>query len=121
MSYYVVESYDFAVDHGGRSSQGVVGEYKGSEKIYLHVLPLTDAEIATLGPRVDEDNNRQHARLALPRDEVFWIGVDGEVAWPGIYRPRITSACGMVDDKPRPAALSEEDLGRLRKAGVKGI
>jgi hypothetical protein len=121
MSYYVVESYDFAVDHGGRASRGVVGDYKGSEKIYLHVLPLTDAEITKLSPRVDEDGNLQHARLALPRDEVFWIGVDGEVAWPGIHRPRITSRCDLVDDRPRPVALSADDLGRLRKAGVPGV
>jgi hypothetical protein len=121
MSFYVVESHSFTVDHGGRSSQGVVAEYKGSEKIYLHVLPLTDAEIGKLAPRVDEDGNVEHARLALPRNEEWWIAVEGEAAWPKLYRPKITSRCENVGTKPRPAPISAEDLDRLRKSGVPGI
>ena len=121
MALYVVESNLFAVDHLGRESQGAIGEYKGREKIYLHVLDVGDAEIAKLKTRVDEDGNKQHDRLALPNVEEWWFAVEGEVAWPGIYRPRITSRCSDVDSNPRPAPLSEEDAGRLRKAGVKGV
>jgi hypothetical protein len=121
MAYYVVESYSFAVDHGGRSSQGVIGEHKGKEKIYLHVLPVTDAEVAKLLARVDDDGNKQHDRLALPGNDEWWFAVEGEVAWPGIYRPRLTSHCTDVAAKPRPAPLPAEDLARLVKAGLKGI
>ena len=121
MSYYVVESHEFSVDHNGRSSQGALGENKGSEKIYLHVLSLTDADLAKLAVRVDDNGNKQHDRLALPGRDDFWVAVEGEVAWPKIFRPRITSRCENVGTKPRPAAISEEDLERLRKAGVKGI
>lgn len=121
MSLYVVESYQFAVEHGGRDSQGVVGENKGSEKIYLHVLPLTEAEVAKLAVRVDEDGNRQHGRLALPGRDDFWVAVEGEVAWPRLHRPRITSRCDDVGTKPRPVPLSDEDLARLRKAGLQGV
>jgi hypothetical protein len=121
MALYVVESNMYAVDHNGRESQGVVGEHKGREKIYLHVLEVSDAEIGKLQTRVDEDGNKQHDRLTLPRVEEWWFAVEGEVAWPGIYRPRITSKCDDVDTKPRPASLSTEDAERLKKAGVKGI
>src|SRR5262245_45730924 len=109
MSFYVCESYEFSVDHGGRDSQGAVGESKGSEKIYLHVLPLTDAEVARLAVRVDEHGNRQSDRIALPGRDDFWIAVEGEVAWPKIHRPRITSRCEDVGTKPRPIPLSAED------------
>jgi hypothetical protein len=121
MTFYVVESHSYSVDHGGRSSAGVVGEYKGQEKLYLHVLPITDAEIAQLAPRIDEDGNKQHDRLALPRNEEWWVAVEGEATWPGVLRPKITSRCADVGTKPKPAPLSSEDLDRLRKAGVKGI
>jgi hypothetical protein len=121
MAFFVAESNSYSVDHGGRSSAGVVGEHKGKEKIYLHVLPITDAEIAQLAPRLDEDGNKQHDRLALPRNEEWWIAVEGEAAWPGVLRPRITSHCTDVAARPRPAPLSAEDVDRLRKAGVKGI
>lgn len=121
MTFYVCESYEPFVDHGGRESQGALGENKGSEKIYLHVLPLSDAEIKKLAVRVDENGNRQSDRLALPGRDDFWIAVEGEVAWPKIYRPRITSRCEDIATKPRPAPLSAEDLDRLRKAGVKGL
>lgn len=121
MSLYVCESYEFSVEHNGRESQGVIGENKGSEKIYLHVLDLTDADVTKLAVRVDEDGNKQHDRLALPRRDDFWVAVEGEVAWPKLYRPRITSRCENVGSKPKPAAISAEDLDRLRKAGVKGL
>jgi len=47
--------------------------------------------------------------------------VEGEVAFPKLYRPRITSRCEDIGSKPRPAPLSTEDLERLRKSGVAGI
>jgi hypothetical protein len=121
MAFYLAESNSYSVEHGGRSSAGVVGEYKGKEKIYLHVLPITDAEIAKLSTRVDEDGNKQHDRLALPRNEEWWIAVEGEAAWPGVIRPRITSRCADVATKPRPVPLTDEELGRLRKAGLAGV
>jgi hypothetical protein len=121
MGYYVVESHTWSVDHAGRTSEGMIGEHKGKEKIYLHVLPVADADIGKLTVRVDEDGNKQHDRLALPGNEDWWFAVEGEAAWPGIYRPRITSRCTDVAVKPRPAPLSAEDLDRLRKAGVKGL
>lgn len=121
MAFYLAESNSYAVEHGGRSSAGVIGEHKGKEKIYLHVLPVTDAEIATLSPRVDEDGNKQHDRLALPRNEEWWIAVEGEAAWPGVLRPRITSHCTDIGTKPKPVPLSADDLGRLRKAGLAGV
>ncbi len=121
MSLYVVESYEFSVEHNGRESQGVVGENKGSEKIYLHVLDLGAADLAKLAVRVDDAGNKQHDRLAIPGRDDFWVAVEGEVAWPKIYRPRITSRCDNVGSKPVPAPLSAEDQARLVKAGVKGI
>ncbi len=121
MSFYVVESYDFRVDHGGRESQGVLGENKGSEKIYLHVLALTDADLKKLAVRVDDNGNKQHDRLAIPGRDDFWVAVEGEVAWPKIYRPRITSRCESIGTRPVPVPLSAEDTDRLVKAGVKGL
>jgi hypothetical protein len=120
MARYLVESSDFSVDHAGRASQGVIGEHKGKEKIYLHVLDVGDADLQKLAPRVDEHGNAQHDRLSLPTVEEWWFAVEGEAAWPGVYRPRLTSRCADVATKPRPEALSEEDGGRLRKAGWKG-
>jgi len=121
MAFYIVESHDFAVDYRGRQSQGVVGESKAKEKIYLHVLEVPDAELGKLATRVDDDGNMQSDRLALPRVEEWWFAVEGEHAWPNLYRPRLTSRCEDVATRPRPAPLSEEDVERLRKAGVKGI
>ncbi len=121
MSFYVVESYEFSVEHNARESQGVVGENKGSEKIYLHVLELTGPDLAKLAVRVDDAGNKQHDRLALPGRDDFWVAVEGEVAWPKLYRPRITSRCDAVGSRPVPVPLSPDDLDRLRKAGVKGI
>lgn len=122
MGWYVVESYQYAIEHGGRDSEGAIGEPKGSEKIYLHVLSLTDREIAQLKPRLDEHGNKQHDRLALPRNEEWWIAVEGEISWPKIHRQKILSRCVQREDGGwQPAALSEEDLGRLRQVGVRGI
>ena len=124
MALYVCESYDHAVDHGGRASIGVLGEPLSplvKEKIYLHVLPLSDAELRRLGPRKDEDGNAQHARLALPNDDVFWIAVQGEIAYPRVFRPRVTSTCVDGPKGPAPSPLSDEDLERLRKAGIQGL
>ncbi len=89
MAYYLVESYHHVVDHK-TATRGALGEHvsrgsgaaKSSEKIYLHVIEIADAEIAKLGPRVDEDGNKQHDRLALPRNEDWWVAVEGEHAWP---------------------------------------
>ena len=47
--------------------------------------------------------------------------VEGEAAWPNLYRPRITSRCEDVATRPRPAPLAAEDLERLKKAGIKGL
>ena len=121
MAWYIAESYEFSVDHGGRESQGVVGDHKGSEKLYLHVLSITDDEIARLRPRVDDDGNTQHARLALPRNDAWWIATEGEAAWPNLHRPRLVSRCDLGQAKPRPVPLSADDLARLAKAGVRGI
>jgi hypothetical protein len=117
MPHYVVESHDFTVVHGSQTSQGVVGEYKGKEKIYLHVLSLPDVEIKALKPRVDDDGNVEHARLALPRNQEWWIAVEGEVAWPRIVRPRIVSRCEVVGNVPTPLPLTPEELARLGKGG----
>src|SRR3954468_22839232 len=105
MAFYIVESYEFSVDHGGRDSKGAIGEYKGSEKIYLHVLPVTDAELGKLKPRVDDNGNVEHARLALPGNDVWWIAVDGEVFWPKLVRPRLRSTCDLASGKPVPVAV----------------
>lgn len=120
MARYLVESNSFSIDHAGKESQGVVGEYKGKEKIYLHVIEVDDKDLQKLSPRVDESGNKQHDRLVLPRVDEWWFAVEGEAAWPGVYRPKLTSRCADVETKPRPAPLSDEDLGRLRKAGWKG-
>ena len=66
--------------------------------------------------------NKQHDRLALPRNEEWWIAVEGEVSWPKIHRQKISSRCVQREDGGwQPVALSEEDLGRLRQVGVRGI
>ena len=118
MTYYLVESYFHRVEHGGRSSAGVLGEHKGREKIYLHVLPIADGELGALAPRVDEDGNKQHDRLALPRNEDWWVAVAGDVSWPRVVRPKMVSHCTDVALRPRPAPLSSDDLQSLRKSGV---
>ena len=115
---YIVESYDYQVLHDGRTTDGVVGEGPGAEKIYLHVIAISDADIATLSPREDEHGNRQHDRLALPRNEEWWIAVDGERRWPRIPRPRIVSRCSLDGGVPKPAPVTEEEAVALRKQGV---
>jgi hypothetical protein len=121
MLWTIAESYDFEVQHRGRQSLGVVADHAGREKLYLHVLELGDDDLGALGPRVDEDGNRQHDRLALPRNEEWWIAVEGEAFWPKLVRPKLRSCCTYVATKPRPAALSADDLARLRAAGVAGL
>jgi hypothetical protein len=121
MVWHLVESSDYTIEHRGRRSEGVVAEAKGSEKIYLHVVALTGDDIARLAPRIDENGNKEHARLALPREEAWWVAIDGEAFWPKLYRPRVASRCVEEGGVWRPVALSPDDLDRLRKAGVRGI
>jgi hypothetical protein len=121
MGWYLVESGDYTIEHGGRESAGVVAESKASETIYLHVITLTDAEIDKLGAPTDEHGNKRHDRLALPRNEAWWVAIEGEAFWPKLYRPRIASRCAEQGGRYRPVPLPEEDLKRLRQAGVKGI
>lgn len=119
MAKYLTESYDYLVDHGGRRSEGVVGDHRGSEKLYLHVVEVSDAEIGQLTARVDENGNKQHDRLALPRNEEWWVAVDGEARWPKIGGYKLVSCCA-VDGTgiPTPRPLSEDDLARLAQEGV---
>ncbi len=119
MSLYLVESYDYEVLHGSQQSTGVVGEHRGKEKLYLHILSLSDAESRERKPREDDNGNKQHDRLALPFHEEWWIAVEGEAAWPKIYRPKLTSHCQDTGVKPKPAPLGDDDLERLKKAGAK--
>jgi hypothetical protein len=124
MALYVCESYDHAVDHGGRSSQGVLGEPLSpqiKEKIYLHVLPLSDDDVKRLGARRDDDGNAQHGRLCLPGDDAFWVAVEGEVAYPKVFRPRVVSKCADGPKGPVPVPLAADELERMRKAGVSGL
>ena len=118
MTLYVCESASHSVEHRGHVSAGVLGEQRGTEHVYLHVLALPDADVAALAPRVDEHGNTEHARLALPRNEDWWVALDGEVCWPKLHRPRISSRCDLSTGSPRPVPLSEEDAARLRKLGV---
>lgn len=67
MGWYVVESYQYAIEHGGRDSEGAIGE-------------------------------------------------------PKVHRQKISSRCAQREDGGwQPAPLSEEDLGRLRQVGVRGL
>ncbi len=115
---YVVESGFFEVEHGAQRSRGVAGSGGGGEKLYLHVLSLSEGEIAKLGPRVDEEGNKQHARLALPGNEEWWVALEGEVAWPGTHRPRVVSSCDLSGAAPRPRPLSADDRAALARVGV---
>ncbi|NUP08949.1 MAG: hypothetical protein HOW73_23110 [Polyangiaceae bacterium] len=120
MALYVAESYNYTIEHGGHVSMGVVGAGGGSEKIYLHVIPITDAEIAKLRARVDESGNKQHDRLALPDREDWWVAVDGEKTWPGSLSPKVRSKSSFDGSSAaRPAALSEAELTELRRLKVK--
>lgn len=116
---YVVESYNFEVRHNGRASQGALGEHRGSEKIYLHVLPLTTADIAQLATRVDEHGNKQSERFAIPRNDDFWVTLEGEVLWPKLPRAKIRSRVTFAGRKVQPVALTADELTALRGAGVK--
>jgi hypothetical protein len=120
-AYYLVESSYFTVSHGGRDSQGVAAATKGSQTTYLHVLPLTPVEVQRLRAKKDDAGNADHTRFAIPGRDDWWIAVDGEAAWPGIPRPRITSRFQDGDAGPMPAPLSEAELDVLRKAGLAGI
>jgi len=120
MPLYVVESSSHQiVEPGVKTPQGAVGQGGGSEKVYLHVLELDDRTVASLRPRVDENGNTQHDRLARPRDEDWWIAVEGEKVWPGTVRPRVTSRCVLdASGVPRPAPITEDELAQLRKVGA---
>lgn len=120
MARYVVESTFFEVHHGAQRSKGVVGVGGGKEKIYLHVLELSDAEVAKLGPRVNEDGNRESDRRALPGNEEWWIAFDGERSWPGIVRPKVRSRCDLdASGAPTPHALDADEFDALAKIGVR--
>jgi len=120
MAKYLVESYDWQILHGGHMSDGALGQGGGSEKIYLHVVEISDGESKQLVPRVDDNGNRQSDRLALPRNEEWWIAVDGDKVWPKTYNPKLTSGCEMgTDGIPRARPLSDEALATLAKLGVK--
>ena len=117
-SYYLVESSNYNVSQGGRDSQGVACTTKSGKTIYLHVLPLTEAEVKKLRAKKDDAGNADHTRFALPGRDDFWIAVEGEVAWPGIPRPRLTSHFEETDLGPVPVALTAAELELLRKAGL---
>lgn len=118
MALYVAESYDYQVFHAGKYSDGVVGSGGGSEKIYLHVLEVSDADIARLVPREDDHGNKQSDRRALPNNDEWWIAVDGDKVWPKTLRPKVVSHCLLKDDRPQPAPLTDDELAALRKVGV---
>jgi hypothetical protein len=69
MPLFVVESFLSTLEQAGHDSRGVVGAGPGSEKIYLHVVSISDAELKALAVRVDEHGNKQHDRLSLPDRE----------------------------------------------------
>jgi hypothetical protein len=119
MSLYVVESFDWQILHGGHMSDGALGQGGGPEKIYLHVIDVSDEQILKLAPRVDDDDNRQSDRLALPRNDEWWIAVEGRKVWPKTYNPKLTSTCEMgADGIPRARPLTDAGLATLKKLGV---
>ena len=119
MAKYLVQSSEWELWHAGVTTQGPLGDGPGSEKIYLHVIEVSDADIAKLAARVDEHGNREHDRLALPGNEEWWIPVDGKKAYPKTFNPKIVS-CAVTgsDGIPRAKALGEEELMALKKAGA---
>lgn len=120
MPRFVVESTFHEIEHAGKKMLGVLGQGPGSEKIYLFVIAIDERDLGKLGPRVDEDGNRQHDRLALPGNEEWWIAVEGEKVWPGTIRPRVTSRCTLDDaGVPAPHALDDVESATLEKLGVK--
>jgi len=59
------------------------------------------------------------SRLALLRNEDWWIALEGEKLWPGIPRPQITSRCSYeASGKPVPKPLDEDEIAALRKVGA---
>lgn len=120
MPRFVVESTFHEIEHAGIKTLGVVGQGPGSEKIYLAVITVTDRELARLAPRVDDDGNTQHDRLALPGNDEWWIAIEGNKVWPGTIRPRVTSRCTLDENGvPTPHALDDAEHAALEKLGVK--
>ncbi len=115
---YLVESFFHQVLHSGRTSNGVLGEGGSSERIYLHVIALTPAEIARLRPRQDDDGNKQHDRLAPPGTDEWWIATEGTKIWPKTVRPKLASRCRFEASVPAPEPLGDADLATLRKLGA---
>jgi hypothetical protein len=115
--YYLVESASPSVSHGGRESEGVPMR-SGKEKIYLHVLPLTDSEVGKLRARLDEHGNADHSRFGVRGQDDWWIAAEGEAAWPGITRPRLTSR---LSEALTALPLTPQELDLLRGAGLKGV
>lgn len=119
MAQYIAESYNYTLEHGGHDSQGVLGTGPGSEKIYLHVIPIADTELGLLRARIDDDGNKQHDRLALPDRYDWWIAVDGEKTWPGSISPRVRSKCSFDGSSAaRPTPLADAELAELRRLKV---
>ena len=118
MALYIAESYEWQVLHDGRMSDGAVGVGHGSEKIYLHVIEISAADLARLGPREDEHGNKQHDRLALPMNDEWWLAVDGDKAWPKTTRPKVVSHCKLDGGMPKAVPLSEEEAAVLVELGV---
>ncbi len=118
MALYVTESFDYSVFHNGSYTDGVLGKGGGKEKIYLHVLEISEADTARLKPREDEHGNKQHDRLALPMNDEWWIAVEGDKVWPKTLRPKVVSHCVLQDGKPRALPLSDDELATLRKVGA---
>jgi hypothetical protein len=120
MPLYVVESYNKTIEHGGHEPYGVTGIGGGSERVYLYVISVTDAELARLRPRVDEDGNKQHDRLALPDRFDWWIAIDGEKVWPGTVSPKIRSRCSLDENGvPTPVPLDAEERAQLERLKAK--
>ncbi len=118
MARYVVESYDYSIFYAGQDSDGALGKGGGSEKIYLHVLEVSDDDLARLRPREDDNGNQQSDRRALPNHDEWWIAVDGDKVWPKTVRPKVVSHCVLDGGVPVPAPISEAELEQLRKAGA---
>ena len=120
MPKYVVESYEWQVLHDGVMSDGVVGQGGAPESIYLHVLELPEETMQKLVPRVDVHGNRESDRLALPRNEEWWIPIEGRKSWPKTVNPKVTAGCRMGEDGiPRAQPLTDAQIAKLKKAGAK--
>ncbi len=120
MAKYLVESHDWQLFHGGATTDGALGQGGGSEKIYLHLIEVSDDDIARLVPRVDENDNRDHSRLALPNNDEWWVPVDGKKAYPKTFNPKVISRCLTGGDGiPKAQPVGGADLALLKKAGAK--